>query len=260
MRLRTSVVVVLGLLCPFVSTIAVAGDNSGTEPDERSADQIIALVTETYKSCGTYRDSGVATTLFIHPDGRTDTEKQPFTTAFVRPGRFRFEYRHEFFQNQEKPGTPLKPNRHIIWRQGQDVRTWWDIRPGVETQSSLHLALAGAYGVSSASSGEIPALLLPQEVSGGRLRYLHEPTRLQNAELGNVNCIRIQGQDYETNLVTFWIDSNTLLIRRVDSGHDFGSFRTEVTMTYNPVINDPIPEEKLAFDPPTEDAADANQH
>jgi hypothetical protein len=261
MRLLTSsFVVVLGLVCPFFATVAIAGDDSAVSaPDVRTADEIVRLVTETYKNCSTYRDSGVVTTLFIGTDGHNHTEKQRFTTAFVRPDRFRFEYRHRFFEDRQKPGAASKPDRYIIWRQGKDVRTWWDLRPGEATKSSLDLALGGAFAVSGRSSEEITALLLPQEICCDRLTHIHDTNRLADAELGEANCIRIQGKDGDGDLTTFWIDSKNLLIRRIDSGHDFGDFRTEETMTYDdPVTNGQIPEEKLAFDPPTEDAGEAN--
>jgi outer membrane lipoprotein-sorting protein len=254
MRLLASVLVTLGLLCPFVTTTAIAGDGdtSISAPDERSADEIIRQVAETYKNCRTYRDSGVVTIVFINSDGRSRTDELPFTTAFVRPDRFRYEFQHRSRIHHE-------PTRYIVWSKGQDVRTWWDITPGVKTGNPLHLALAGATGVSGRSAWEVPSLLLPKEVSRGSLEALQSPTRLEDAKLGEVNCIRIQGESSIGDPMTFWIDSKTLLIRRIDSGHEFGDFRTEQTMTYDdPIINEPIPEEKLAFDPPTEDAAQAN--
>ncbi len=58
-----------------------------------SPEQILAAMAEAYATCASYRDAGVVTTRFLHPDGGGFTTTRPFRTAFVRPGRFRFEYR-----------------------------------------------------------------------------------------------------------------------------------------------------------------------
>ncbi|MGH7731561.1 MAG: hypothetical protein ACRENJ_09980 [Candidatus Eiseniibacteriota bacterium] len=42
-----------------------------------------------YGECTSYYDSGVVRLVFVTADGNF-TEEKPFTTAFVRPDRFRF--------------------------------------------------------------------------------------------------------------------------------------------------------------------------
>src|SRR5437660_3207129 len=112
-------------------------------------EQILAALAEVYAECGSYRDCGQVVTRFVHLDDNPPrTVMQPFSTAFVRPHRFRFEYRDEY-------------GRYIVWANGEAVQTWWDVSPGVEQQESLEMALAGATGVSGGSAHTIPALLMP---------------------------------------------------------------------------------------------------
>ena len=123
--------------------------------EDLSAKQIIDRMAEVYAGCNSYRDSGSVKTQFIGENNFL-TEKT-FKTAFVRHDRFRFEYREEMFNVR---------SRNIIWSNGKDVQTWWDVRPGVEKAKSLDMAVAGATGVSSSSAHTVPRLLLPDEVSG----------------------------------------------------------------------------------------------
>lgn len=230
------------LICASTIPVAVA-IACAAQQDTRTANEIFVLMVQAYRDCKSYADSGVVKTSFIMPNGRVRTVEEPFTTAFVRPDRFRFEF-------QDKSGGGDRSTRYIVWRQGAQVQTWWDVKPGVATQPSLQLALAGATGVSGGSAYTIPGLLLGDEMGGWRLTTLQDATRIEDASLDAVNCYRIQGK-HGSELMTIWIDSTTFLVRRIDTGHVFENFRTEQITTYDaPAINSPVSDEKLAFDPP----------
>src|SRR6516165_1850998 len=113
-------------------------------------EQILAALAETYATCTTYRDTGRVETKFCRPGQRARTSIQPFTTAFVRPNCFRFEFRDRFGD------APDEWNRYIVWAGAGSVRSWWDIQPGVEEVESLDLALASATGVSGSSAHTVP--------------------------------------------------------------------------------------------------------
>jgi len=217
--------------------------STAAEPsqDAITAKQILDRTVKTYADCKSYRDSGLVKTVFVRNSGNQTVER-PFTTAFVRPDRFRFEY------TDKQGGRDL---RHLVWRKGDEVQRWWDVKPGVEKPVSLGLALAGATGVSGGSAQTVPALLLPKEVGGRRLTDLTGAKRLEDAKLDKVDCIRIEGK-YADKPTTLWIDSKTFLVRRIDAQNIFKDFRTEVTTTYDPAIDEEIPDQKLVFDPPKE--------
>jgi len=212
------------------------------KPEALKAEDVLGRMAKVYSGCKSYRDSGVVKTVFVQANGNRTVEK-PFTTVFLRPDRFRFEFKENNGRGQER--------RYIIWRKGKEVQTWWDIKPGVEKPESLNLALAGATGVSDLSAHTVPALLLPKEVEGRRLMDMTEAKRIDDAKLDKVDCFRIEGK-FGGNPTTLWIDQKSFLVRQIDAQNKFDDFRTETTTTYDPAIDDEIPDKKLEFDPPTQ--------
>ena len=233
--------------------------------------QILVAMADVYATCPTYRDKGQVTTQFYRVgrhQARTDV--RPFATAFCRPDQFRFEY-------QDRSVFSDKCSRHIVWANGSDVRTWWDVRPGVEKPESLGLALGAATGVSGGSAHTIPALLLPDPENGIRLTELIELSSLGDARLGDVTCYRLSGrfQPYSVDPaeeeqhaqevlvrtgrrperskhspVTVWIDCGTLLVRRIEDAVQFETFRTENVTEYEPAIGVTLSDDELQFDAP----------
>jgi outer membrane lipoprotein-sorting protein len=183
---------------------------------------------QTYANCKSYQDTGVYVTKLV-----TRTESRPFKTAFVRPDRFRFEY--------SVKGKAA--SRYIVWAQGNEVRTWWDLTRRLDTPPSLSMALAGATGVSGGSAYIIPSLLLPTEVVGRRWTDVTEATRIADARLDNVECHRVVAKFGESP-ITIWIDSKNYTIRRID-------FQS-ATMSYHPVLDEVIDDTQLEFDAPTD--------
>jgi hypothetical protein len=232
-----------------------------------SAGEILERMATTYATCKTYQDSGWVTTIFIRGDGQR-TDKKPFSTAFVRPTRFRFEFKSSFDGHTW--------HRYLVCADGADARTWWDIQPGVTQQPSLALGLAGATGVSGGSAHTVPALLMPDTIGGKRLTDLTQLKRLGDAKIGEVDCFRIQGtlvievdpaerERHRQEMMkvtgkdrgspargpeTLWIDRSTFLLRRIDEQTQFDDFRTESITTYEPLVDVEIADSQLRFDPP----------
>jgi hypothetical protein len=214
-------------------------------PRELDARQILERTARVYAECKTYRDSGVVKTLFLQ-DSRNRTVVKPFTTAFVRPDRFRFEFRDRRGEEEF--------DRYLVWSEKQDVRTWWDVRPGVEEPSSVERALAAARGVSGASSYTIPDLLLDLTTGFPRVTALPNAERKVDEDLDGSLCFTIHGGTLDEPM-TLWIEQKTFLLRRLDEQNTFDDFRTEETTTYEPVLDGEIPESLLVFDPPVAEQA-----
>ncbi len=227
---------------PSHEAALAAGHQPAQVPESGTlqAHEVLDRMAKTYANCKSYRDSGVVKSVLILPViGKQITEK-PFTTAFVRPDRFRFEFKAMEFGGE----------RYIVWQGGNDVKTWWDVKPGVEKVESLGLALAGPTGVSGGSAHTIPALLLPREVGGRRLTDITKPKRLADAKIDNVDCFVLDGQ-FGDRPMTLWIDKRTFLVRQIAEQDRLDNFtRVETTTTYDPIIDDIVPDEKLAFDYP----------
>jgi hypothetical protein len=224
-----------------------------------SPEQILAAMAEVYAECGSYRDRGQVVTRFIH-DSNPFTTAQRFVTAFVRPDRFRFEYREE-------------DRRYIVWTDGEVVRTWWDVGRRLDEPTSLGLALAGATGVSSGSAHTVPSLLMAPELGEWRLSYLEEVISLGDVRLDDITCYRLQGWDPPSEAnpsadeeflrltgqpperevagpLTLWIDRGTFLLRRIEEQVQYETYRTETITTYEPAMGIRIGEGEVRFDPP----------
>ncbi len=223
--------------------IAFLGHLASTEVAQQPSSLAIDIIQKTrevYLQCSTYRDVGKVTTIFFE-NGRQRTDEKPFQTAFVRPGQFRFEYQ-----------TKVPPGRYIIWRDGADMQTWWNVHdPPLRTPQSFSLAIAGAMGVSGVSAYRIPSLLLPSDVGGTGVARLTTMKPIEDGTIDDRSFYRFQSPPQQalqaTSVETVWIDKKTFLIRRVFVESQFPNFRTEATTDYDASINVPIPPELLAF-------------
>ena len=226
-------VLAVALLSPF---------SAGAQDATRlSAQEIIGRMSKAYSGCASYRDTGVVRIEYLGTVVE-HTEERPFATAFERPDCFRFEF--------EETNPLGQASRYVVWRLGDRVKTWWDIRPGVQEAPSLHMALAGATGVSGGSAHTIPALLLPQEISGRRLTGMSDIEQVADAEVGGASCFCIEGT-YANMRATVCVGKRDFLVRRVSFERTFPNFRTRYTTTYEPVIDEPVAPELLEFRPPT---------
>ncbi len=222
-----------GLICFFaIATLISSNGVAGVlKPESLTAGQILTSMADTYKSCKSYSDSGIVKTTYKKADGNK-TDEKPFTTAFIRPDRFRFEFRDRFEFMAVNIQVISRENHYIVWRQGKEVQAWWDInRPPNKKPESLGVALGGATGVSGGSAHTIPALLLPENVHGRRLTDVAEAIRMDDARPGTFECFRIQGK-FACVPITLWIEKETFLIRRIDTQMTFANFSADVTTTY----------------------------
>lgn len=233
----------LVLLCvllgvsPLIPGVAQVLRSQDLDPEAR---RVLDQMSSVYANCKTYQDSGVVRVLLVRESGNHATER-PFTTAFVRNDRFRYEFK-------DLVGSSDQYYRYLIWSDGKEVRSWWDVKPGGEKPSSLNSALHGADGVSGGSARTIPAFLLPRQVwpnLGDTIITVH----LEDAKLDGIDCFRITGK-YAGNPMTVWIEKQTYLIRRIDQRMKVEDFVVETTTTYTPVLDGDVPEKMLKFDPP----------
>ena len=196
-------------------------------PDGLTAQRILEKMATTYATCQSYRDSG-AVTNFFNPE---HIDVKPFRTAFVRPDQFRFEYDDP---NPEKP--------YIVWAKGDEVRTWWYVRPGVQNPPSLGRGIAGATGVSGGSAHTIPVLLLPERIGGRSMALLTDLTRLPDETVDDTPCFKLQGK-FADQPTTLWLERETYLIRRMVEDTKLAI----TTTVYRPQVDKEIPAQELEF-------------
>ena len=208
-------------------------------PDGLTAKEIIERMAEVYADSKSYTDSAVVKTVFIRSESRRTVEK-PFTTAFIRPDQFRFEFKEKIQGNRER--------RFIIYRKAKDVQTYWNVDKDLKLES-IDRAVAAATGVSGGSAMIIPAMLIPNEIKWRRAIRFHKPERIGDDIFDEVDCFRIH-DIILVSPVTFWIEKKTFLLRKIFREQEFEDFRTQQTTTYKPILNGKVMDNMLEFNPP----------
>jgi hypothetical protein len=232
-----------------------------------TAEEILSAMAGTYSRCRSYRDIGVCTRQ-VFPETRPAYEAvKRFSTTFVRPQQFRFEYRYRFF-----PNTP--ENRQVVWSSGDAVHDWADWGNGeteLRSWPSLREGLTVLGGVSDRLSVVVPSLLLPGWADGKRWK-LSELARLEDGQIDGTACYRLQGRFSATpdrdeaceqavrevygpntrftaqiSPITFWIDQERSLLRRFTESGRIMDNRFELTTDYQPELDVSISDPELAF-------------
>ncbi len=208
-----------------------------------SGPEIYERMLGTYERAQSYEDTGEVRTRFVKRFWPDRTTLLPFTTAFVRPDAFRFEFR-------SRAGGLGEGQRYLIWRSGDEVKSWWSIQPGIRINQPFELAIAAATGVSGGSSARIAALLLPDLQWGRRMRFLEEIQLSGQEELEGAACYHLRANGPDGRPVEFWVDARTFLLRQLFETRQLDGFRTETTTIYHsPRVNASVAPEKLRFDP-----------
>ncbi|MEP7336482.1 MAG: hypothetical protein ABI977_01845 [Acidobacteriota bacterium] len=202
-----------------------------------------------YAACKTYQDTGEVRTVYLEAKGQR-TLVLPFSTAFVRPSSFRFESRSR--------RREAEWDQYIVWKQDDDVKSWWSIRPGIITDRSFSMSISGANGVSGRSSLTVPSMLMPDELRANPIKALTNLRLAGEEKIAGRDAYKIEGQGFRETPTTLWIDKQQLLLlqifekKKMTTTDGKGEFETEATTVYNPQINETVPAPKLAFDPPAQ--------
>lgn len=216
-----------------------------------SAGLLLQRVASCYAGARTYRDTGYVYTTVRGPRGIRSNQVS-FATAFRRAGgRFRFEFVVPY---PVAPPLGLPERRWIIFREGSHIDQW--SFPGTKaiTPETFGLLIAGANGISRGAAHNVPALLMPRDVTGRRLTdHLYAARVLDQLTCAHRSCLRIEARfspgEGESGSV-IWIDGEHLLIRRLDARCRRGPFIINSITTYDPVMDESIPEQELEFAPP----------
>lgn len=222
---------------------------STQQTTSRTTQQIVEQMFSAYVSCNTYQDTGEVRTVFLEGERRR-TVLLPFSTAFVRPASFRFEFR-------SRRGE-VEWDQYIIWKEGEAVKSWWSIRPGVIADRTFSMSVSGANGVSGKSALTVPSMLMPDELRASPVKALTNLRLVGEEQVAGRDTYKIEAQGFRETPTTLWIDKQRFLLLRIFEKKKIartdgkGEFETEATTVYNPQINETVPAPKLAFDPPVQ--------
>lgn len=234
-------------LLSLIACAAVAMVAAGQDPPQAKISAgdagILKRIRDTYAQCESYRDKGEVQIVFVRDGVQESPVLKPFTTAFVRPGRFRFEFRSHF----EFRGKRGDENSYVVWTDKDVVYRWLSTQSGIEVARDLGVAIAGATGVSSGSAYVVPSMLMPDLVGGKGV--LSRGARVLGGDvLNGFDCYKI-----ESPLgATLWFDKEELMLRRMIRVRVFEGkgFSTETTTNYQPELNGEVSDSDLSFEPP----------
>lgn len=225
----------VGMVWLLLILFASAGYSQ--ESEKVSARQILDRMVSVYGSCKSYMDKGQTKEVFLRADGHAVVIK-PFTTAFVRPSLFRFEFTED---------SEFATQRHVVWRDHASVRSWWSLRPQTKYYETLREPIAGATGISSMSAIIVPSMLFQNLGDRQVLQSLTELTIGREERVRGRVAFRLQGKSVIKTWFTIWIDKETFLLLKLIERRHIDNYDHELTIQYEPKINVDVPPEKLAF-------------
>ena len=245
------------LVVPFGMALLMSCSAQEIHSDEPisespSSSEVLSKAAEVYRNLKSYRDEGIAVTKFERLIAAHTTERH-FTTAYSSPGQFRFQF--------TEAGVVKGLSQYVVWKQGDEVKSWWTVKPPVVQHASLDSAIAGATGVSGGTAYTIPSVLLNEAAwKGLNWTSLTNGYRISDGVERDIPCFRIQRltstraekhggieTPATTGKETYWVSKDAFLLLRIDSETDFGSFLTKGFVQYFPTINSPISETAFEF-------------
>jgi hypothetical protein len=240
----------LGVMCVGVAACVdqapvPAAPAPAPKPQLPAAADLFQNVEAAYAHATSYADHGSVTDAFTTAQGNHSNMKT-FETAFIRPDRFRFEYR--------KDGDATRA--YIIWADHGSVHSRWYVKQNaVEEAPSLMRAIAAATGVSSGTAYIVPHLLMPTDLPGASLTAIAD-ARVEGTEfIAGHPCYKVTGTPRNARPRTLYIDAQSYAVRRiVERAHltpPAGEpFDVETTIEYDPALNGTVTDAQLAGPPP----------
>ena len=208
-----------------------------------SAQEIVDRMIEVYASCRTYADEGDAS-MGLEGMRFVNFGHKPFSTAFVRPSSFRFEFGPRLWKKEL--------DSYIAWKAGDVERSWWPTTRS-EGDALLETTLYRLADTTSGASLTISTLLAPALFHGSSILTALEELKLAGEDkIDGHKSFRIEGL-FQGLPLKLWIDQNEFLVRKVERRIRPGGDRDLVIVIhYKPQVNGIIPADKLAFNPPSD--------
>jgi VWFA-related protein len=206
--------------------------------------EILARVNSVYASCSSYSDEGETSTIMGIGGGARPLASRPFlesfSTAFVRPDSFRFEFR---------AGPPQIDRRYIAWKTERMVKRFGpDLI--VIGPNDLGGTLMGMFAPTHGDSMTVPALLMPELFHGkGLFASLTDLKLGREEKIDGRRAFKIEAR-LLNDPFNLWVDAKQFLILRVEQVVRLTRFAQYTTTRYRPLLNAKIAADKLAFNAP----------
>jgi len=238
-----------GTLVPVLASITLL---SGGRPAAPVADDLWERSRAAYAALHSYADAGVVTTEDQSPGGPLLTERHTFSTSYLAPRKFYFEFRKDPAHSRE---------RLVVWCADADFESWWSATGVHQTypQGTGATAFAVSNFPTKGSVVMVPPLLFSKAGLQGPLAALKAPRLVGTEEVDGHRSYKLVGEvtlGYATGLgaharpTTIWVDSLTLLVRKVvqdtPAESPEGSV-SRITTTFQPRANPELADSLFRF-------------
>jgi hypothetical protein len=186
-------------------------------PTDHNAVEILASVVQTYATCRSYREDGDEQMVFITgtlPWQRRTTRRK-FRTAFVRPDRLFFECR------EAGVGPESEWHRCVAWTDDSGAHAWNSMGIVMGKVESISGALGSLSAISKGTSWFASRLLIAETEERSPLPDPRTSSLVRDEDVDGVTCHRIEGMRLGDQRVAIWIEHQSFLVRRIDSGQEF---------------------------------------
>lgn len=249
-RRRRRITIAVSIVISCLILVSSVNNGSHASPPEDVLEQSRAK----YAALKTYSDSGTVVTEYAF--GNSDplvVEKHSFTTYYRAPRQYFFEF---------KKDPNVGDERFVIWADNADFNTWW-------SSTNVHETYPKGQGVQAFALGAFPTknaamqlapMLFAQAGLQGPVVDLKILSADQIEQVNGHRCHKIVGEvglAYGTGTVTnvrpttIWIDTETLLVRKILEDTAKGTTGIDrVTTTFEPQADMQIDDTHFKFNPP----------
>lgn len=224
--------------CCFIFLILSLFQKCQAEISRLTPPQIFEQMKEAYMNCRSYQDIGFIETT-LERNGAKQVERFPFKIYYLRPHRFRFEWKAHFY-----PGGKIFFN--IVWCDGNETFTYWETGK-LDKMLTLEAGIKASAGVSRGGSYTVPSMLICPEKST-ILTKLVDSVMIKEETVDDELCYLIQAKHTQTEeIVYLWIGKRDFLLRKLRRVLKLGLISEEYH--HDIKINHDIPEKTFAFKP-----------
>src|SRR5688572_20094817 len=186
-----------------------------------TAQELLAAALQRYAACASYDDRGLRVVEYRGEGAAPMEARFPFTTAFARPDRFRFEW------GERAPDA--ERGREVVVLAKDQVSSWPLGASGPWECTSLAGALAEDAG---GAAPVVASLLLPELFADGPRLGAAGAAAPARERLDGVECWRLELTLADARQ-TAWFAVDSLLLRRLEERRELGGVAILATTTYD---------------------------
>lgn len=219
-------------------------------PQLPGAAEVLQQSRAAYQALKSYSDAGTVDVEF-GPAGSQVRERHTFRTAYRAPRLFLFDF-------SKANGA----DRYVAWGDGATFHSWWKATGQHQDFPKGQGANAFIFGASPTLNAivQVAPLIFPNAGLSGPIVEFGEATNSGVESLGGHDCYRLTGTAHavykatgrvtDSRAMTVWIDTRTLLVRKVFEDRSNGNLLSRSTTTFVPQADPAIDARTFRFSVP----------